>query len=268
MMKYFDIFDSHAHYDDEQFENDLNALLSSFPEGGICGCITCATDTKNAKAAIELSEKYPFMYAAVGLHPLNIEDEESPDFIGFFRSLAENKKVVAIGESPVADFCHAAGDGERGEAAARESAIADFCHGLGDGDGGQSAAITESTIADECQGVGDGDVGQTNATHENLLADECQTVAEGDGGEADAILESTIVDECHAVGDGNGGQTTTHSESINAYGCHAVGDGNGGQSAAQSESIVVDGCHVVGSPFVDDGLGNDHFTRVFIYTNP
>ena len=97
-MKYFDIFDSHAHYDDEQFKEDLNALLSSFPEEGICGCITCGTDTKNAKATIDLCEKYPFMYAAVGLHPLNIEDEENENYIDFFRSLASHEKVVAIGE--------------------------------------------------------------------------------------------------------------------------------------------------------------------------
>ena len=97
-MNYRNIFDSHAHYDDEQFDTDREALLSSFAEEGICGCITCATDTKNSPEAVSLAEKYPFMYAAVGLHPLNIEDEEREDYIDFFRSLASNKKVVAIGE--------------------------------------------------------------------------------------------------------------------------------------------------------------------------
>lgn len=98
MMKYFDIFDSHAHYDDEQFKEDLNALLSSFADEGICGCITCATDTKNAPKTISLAEKHPFMYAAVGLHPLNIEDEEDENYIDVFRTLAKHEKVVAIGE--------------------------------------------------------------------------------------------------------------------------------------------------------------------------
>jgi TatD DNase family protein len=97
-MNYTNIFDSHAHYDDEQFNDDLNALLSSFADEGICGCITCATNTKNAKAVIELSEKYPFMYAAVGLHPLDIEDETQENYIDIFRSLAKHEKVVAIGE--------------------------------------------------------------------------------------------------------------------------------------------------------------------------
>ncbi|MCR4563102.1 MAG: TatD family hydrolase, partial [Clostridiales bacterium] len=86
------------HYDDEQFDTDREALLSSFAEGGICGCVTCGTNTKNALSAVALSEKYPFMYAAVGLHPLDIEDEESENYIEFFRSLSSHKKVVAIGE--------------------------------------------------------------------------------------------------------------------------------------------------------------------------
>jgi len=97
-MNYKNIFDSHAHYDDEQFNDDRDSLLSSFAEGGICGCITCGTNTKNALKAMELAEKYPFMYAAVGLHPLDIEDEENEDYIDFFRSLSSNEKVVAIGE--------------------------------------------------------------------------------------------------------------------------------------------------------------------------
>jgi TatD DNase family protein len=97
-MDYKNIFDSHAHYDDEQFRDDNDALLSSFAEGGICGCVTCGTNTKNALKATALAEKYPFMYAAVGLHPLDIEDEENSDYIEFFRSLSTNEKVVAIGE--------------------------------------------------------------------------------------------------------------------------------------------------------------------------
>ncbi len=97
-MDYFNIFDSHAHYDDEQFKDDKDTLLSSFAEGGICGCITCGTNTKNSYAAIELAEKYPFIYAAVGLHPLDIEDEKKENYIDIFRSLSNHEKVVAIGE--------------------------------------------------------------------------------------------------------------------------------------------------------------------------
>lgn len=97
-MDYKNIFDSHAHYDDEQFNDDKDALLSSFKEGGICGCITCGTNTGNSLSAIALAEKYDFMYAAVGLHPLDIEDEENENYIDLFRSLSKHEKVVAIGE--------------------------------------------------------------------------------------------------------------------------------------------------------------------------
>ena len=97
-MNYCNIFDSHAHYDDEQFKEDLHVLLSSFAEEGICGCITCGTNTANSVKSIELAEKYPFMYASVGLHPLDIEEETEKHYTDVFRSLAKHEKVVAIGE--------------------------------------------------------------------------------------------------------------------------------------------------------------------------
>ncbi len=94
---YRNIFDTHAHYDDERFCEDSQELLSSFPDKGISGVISCGVNTETSKANIELAEKYPFIYAAVGYHGLNTEDV--PDnYIDVLSELIKNKKVVAIGE--------------------------------------------------------------------------------------------------------------------------------------------------------------------------
>lgn len=54
------IFDSHAHYDDEQFDGDRDELLQSLPSKGVCAVINCASDLKSSATSAELSEKYPF----------------------------------------------------------------------------------------------------------------------------------------------------------------------------------------------------------------
>ncbi len=91
------IFDSHAHYNDEQFDNDRNSLLASLPEAGIVGIINCGTDVNSSNKSIELAEKYPFVYAACGFHP---EDADKADEEGFekIKLMLSHKKCVAVGE--------------------------------------------------------------------------------------------------------------------------------------------------------------------------
>ena len=52
------IFDSHAHYDDEQFDGDRDELIASLPSKGVCAVINCASDLKSSATSAELSEKY------------------------------------------------------------------------------------------------------------------------------------------------------------------------------------------------------------------
>lgn len=94
---YNNIFDSHSHYDDKAFQDDLEGLLSSFPESGISGVISCGVNTETSKFNIELSKKYPFIYAAVGYHGLNTADVPG-NYISVLTELIKNEKVVAIGE--------------------------------------------------------------------------------------------------------------------------------------------------------------------------
>ena len=97
-MSYNNIFDVHAHYDDEKFDEDRESFLSSLPRMGVKAVVNASVDIATAKKAIEFSEKYPFMYAAVGIHPENLEGLPE-NYLGILADLYEkNKKVVAIGE--------------------------------------------------------------------------------------------------------------------------------------------------------------------------
>lgn len=90
------IFDTHAHYDDNAFESDRDSLLVSLPKQGVCGILNAGTNMRSSKKAIKLSQKYPYIYSAVGIHPECISDKD----INFsdLENLSKNKKVVAIGE--------------------------------------------------------------------------------------------------------------------------------------------------------------------------
>ena len=97
-MSYNNIFDVHAHYDDEKFNEDRDELLSSLPSLGVKSVVNASVDIATAKKAIEFSEKYPFMYAAVGIHPENLEGLRK-DYLDTLANLYKsNEKVVAIGE--------------------------------------------------------------------------------------------------------------------------------------------------------------------------
>lgn len=96
------IFDSHAHYDDEQFDGDRDELLQSLPSKGVCAVINCASDLKSSVTSAELSEKYPFFWCACGVHPHEAEKELKTADINEIEkrivNFTEKKKSVAIGE--------------------------------------------------------------------------------------------------------------------------------------------------------------------------
>ncbi len=90
-------FESHAHYDDKQFNADREQLLKLLPSCGVDIVINSASDMKSSRTGLKLAEKYDYVYAAVGVHPhelYNMTDET----IAELRRLADHKKCVAIGE--------------------------------------------------------------------------------------------------------------------------------------------------------------------------
>ena len=92
------LFDTHAHYDDERFDEDRDTLLASMPENNVGLILNPGCDVESSRKAVSYANKYPFVYAAVGIHPENIEDGWEAD-LETIRALAQNEsKVRAIGE--------------------------------------------------------------------------------------------------------------------------------------------------------------------------
>lgn len=91
------LFDTHAHYDDTQFDPDREALLSALPENGVGLVVNPGCDIPTSRQAVALAEQYPHVYAAVGYHPENC-GPYVPEELDILRELARHPKVVAIGE--------------------------------------------------------------------------------------------------------------------------------------------------------------------------
>ena len=95
---YNNIFDTHAHYDDEAFEPDREELLENLPKLGITNVITCGCDTESSLAGKELSDKYGYIYFAAGIHPENLEGASLSDIEKIKDVALSSKKCAAIGE--------------------------------------------------------------------------------------------------------------------------------------------------------------------------
>jgi len=91
------IFDTHAHYDDKQYDEDREILLSSLSKAGIGRVVNIGADMASSERALALAHKYDFIYAAVGVHPSEVE-ELNDDAIDRLKGWSKDEKCVAIGE--------------------------------------------------------------------------------------------------------------------------------------------------------------------------
>lgn len=91
------LFDTHAHYDAQQFDQDREAVLAGLPGREVSLVVNPGCDIPSSEAAVALAGQFPFLYAAVGFHPENCADYE-PAQLEMIRALAKRPKVVAIGE--------------------------------------------------------------------------------------------------------------------------------------------------------------------------
>ena len=91
------IFDTHAHYDSGAFSTDRYELLEQIHAEGIELIVDPGCDKKSSETAISLAERFPFVYAAVGFHPGDIDDYSEEGFARICQ-LARHEKCVAIGE--------------------------------------------------------------------------------------------------------------------------------------------------------------------------
>lgn len=90
-------FDTHAHYDAEQFDGDRDRVLSALPAAGVELAVDPGCDLTSSRAALALAERYDFLYAAVGCHPENCAPYREED-LDQIRDMARHPKCVAIGE--------------------------------------------------------------------------------------------------------------------------------------------------------------------------
>lgn len=91
------IFDTHSHYDDEAFHEDREELLSGLKNKGVERLVNVGADIETSRMALELAEKYDFIYAAIGVHPSETEGLTEAD-IDWLRENCCHEKVVAVGE--------------------------------------------------------------------------------------------------------------------------------------------------------------------------
>ncbi len=92
-----ELFDSHAHYNDEKFEQDREDLLKEIYNSGVTKLVNVGYSLESSRTAVEIANSHEFIYATVGISPNDIEDFKREDLQEIIK-LAQNKKVVAIGE--------------------------------------------------------------------------------------------------------------------------------------------------------------------------
>ncbi len=91
------IFDTHAHYYDEKFDGIRDEILSIMPKNNVGGIINCGVDIETSKISVSLAEKYPFCYAAAGIHPESVDNDTVLDKDSLV-AILKSDKAVAVGE--------------------------------------------------------------------------------------------------------------------------------------------------------------------------
>ena len=98
------LIDTHAHLDYPDFADDLEEVIGRARDAEVTRIITIGTGIESSERAVALAEKYPDVYAVVGVHPTYVQ-EEVGDFLPALRALADHPKVAAIGETGL-DYHH------------------------------------------------------------------------------------------------------------------------------------------------------------------
>ena len=91
------IFDTHAHYDDEAFDEDRDALLTELPENGIARVVNVGASLASCGRTIEIMNRYDYIYGAIGVHPSETA-ELNDEVFEWLRQQCQLEKCVAVGE--------------------------------------------------------------------------------------------------------------------------------------------------------------------------
>ena len=91
------IFDTHAHYDDEAFDNDREALIRFLPEAGIGRVVNIAASPESIEECLDLAHRFPYVYCALGIHPEHCAEMDEA-LLEEIRKKLRDEKAVAVGE--------------------------------------------------------------------------------------------------------------------------------------------------------------------------
>mgnify|MGYP000716595913 FL=1 len=92
-----ELFDSHAHYNDEKFEEDREEILKEIYRSGVTKLVNAGYSLESSKSTIQIANSHDFIYSTVGISPNDIADYKKED-LKEIENLAKSPKVVAIGE--------------------------------------------------------------------------------------------------------------------------------------------------------------------------
>ncbi|NLG52764.1 MAG: TatD family hydrolase [Clostridiales bacterium] len=90
-------FDTHAHLYDERYDDDFDSVIGDIKASDVTLVMNVSSDTDTSYKTVSLTEKYPFIYGAVGVHPHEADKMTDSD-IDILKSLSRNEKIRAIGE--------------------------------------------------------------------------------------------------------------------------------------------------------------------------
>jgi TatD DNase family protein len=94
----YTIFDTHAHYDDEAFDEDREVVFKELKENGVIGILNCASSYESIEKTDNLTNKNDFIYGALGIHPENANEYSAKVKNEIIELIKNNKKIIAIGE--------------------------------------------------------------------------------------------------------------------------------------------------------------------------
>lgn len=94
----YKIVDSHAHYDDQVFNEDRDELIKELNESGVIGILNCSSSYASIAETCELINKWNFIYGAVGIHPGNAQEFTEEREFEISEVIKNNPKIIAVGE--------------------------------------------------------------------------------------------------------------------------------------------------------------------------
>lgn len=98
MQNKYTIFDTHAHYDDEQFDKDREEVFKELKENGVIGILNCASSYKSVNKVNDITKENDFIYGALGIHPENADEYNKKVRLEIENLIKGNSKIIAVGE--------------------------------------------------------------------------------------------------------------------------------------------------------------------------